>query len=80
MADTSIYDGKRMAQPDEVWNYGRGDGLEKALCLMDILKARFPHDAVSLKGDGENIVVVHDKKEYGFVSGKDLEIPRESDF
>jgi hypothetical protein len=69
-----------MAQPDEVWNYGRGDGLEKALCLMNILKARFPHDAVSLKGDAKNVVVVHDKKEYGFISVKGLEMPHESDF
>ena len=80
MTGPSIYDGKRMAQPDEVWNYGRGDGLEKALCLMNILKARFPHDAVSLKGDGKNVVVVHDKKEYGFISVKGLEMPHESDF
>jgi hypothetical protein len=36
----SIYDGTRVAQPDEVWNYGRGDGVEKALCLAAILKAR----------------------------------------
>jgi len=80
MEGPSIYDGKRMAQPDEVWNYNRGDGLEKALCLMNVLKARFPHDSVSLKGDGRNIVVAHDKKEYGFVSEKGLEMPQESDF
>ena len=36
----SIYDGTRVAQPDEVWNYSRGDGLERALCLATILKAR----------------------------------------
>ncbi len=36
----SIYDGARAAQPDEVWNYRRGDGVEKALCLANILKAR----------------------------------------
>ncbi|MEI7616461.1 MAG: hypothetical protein WCJ54_07080, partial [Actinomycetota bacterium] len=36
----SIYDGSRMAQPDEVWNYKRGDGLERAICLANILKNR----------------------------------------
>lgn len=41
-AGESIYDGTRVAQPDEVWNYGRGDGVEKALCLAAILKARHP--------------------------------------
>lgn len=80
MAASSIYDGKRMAQPDEVWNYNRGDGLEKALCLMNMLKARFPQDVVSLKGDGKDIVVAYNGKEYAFVSEKGLEIPQESDF
>jgi len=41
MPDGSIYDGDgRLAQPDEVWNYGRGDGLEKALLLANILHRR----------------------------------------
>ena len=31
MPDESIYDGKRLALPDEVWNFRRGDGIEKAL-------------------------------------------------
>ena len=32
LADESIYDGpSRLAQPDEAWNFGRGDGLEKCL-------------------------------------------------
>ena len=39
--DLSIYDGPvRLAQPDEVWNYKRGDGLEKALALAAILSRR----------------------------------------
>ncbi len=40
MENASIYDGARLAQPDEVWNFLRGDGVEKAICLADILKAR----------------------------------------
>ena len=38
LPNESIYDGSRMAQPDEVWNYGRGDGLEKAICLLNIVR------------------------------------------
>jgi hypothetical protein len=39
--DESIYDGPvRLAQPDEVWNYKRGDGLEKALTLAAIIGKR----------------------------------------
>lgn len=41
LPDESIYDDPgRLAQPDEVWNFGRGDGLEKALLLADILYKR----------------------------------------
>jgi hypothetical protein len=41
MPDESIYDEPgRLAQPDEVWNFGRGDGLEKALLLANIARAR----------------------------------------
>ncbi len=41
LTDESIYDDTgRLAQPDEVWNYRRGDGLEKALLLANILHHR----------------------------------------
>ncbi len=41
MPAVSIYDDAgRLAQPDEVWNYGRGDGVEKAILLATILLAR----------------------------------------
>ena len=34
----SIYDGpSRLAQPDEAWNFGRGDGLEKCLLAANVL-------------------------------------------
>jgi hypothetical protein len=37
----SIYDGAtRLAQPDEVWNFQRGDGLEKALLVANVLRGR----------------------------------------
>ena len=36
--DGSIYDGpSRLAQPDEVWNYGTGDGLEKCLLAANAI-------------------------------------------
>ena len=46
--DESIYDTTRVAQPDEVWNYRRGDGVEKALLLANILAKRHPSLHVSL--------------------------------
>ena len=38
LENASIYDGpSRLAQPDEVWNYGTGDGLEKCLLAANAL-------------------------------------------
>ena len=37
MTELSIYDGKRLSLPDEVWNFRRGDGIEKAILLANIL-------------------------------------------
>jgi len=37
----SVYDGaERLAQPDEVWNFRRGDGLEKALLVANVVRSR----------------------------------------
>lgn len=40
LEEHSIYGGSRVAQPDEVWNFQRGNGLEKAITLASILKSR----------------------------------------
>jgi len=53
--DDSIYDGARAAQPDEVWNYRRGDGFEKAVCLANILGDRSPAEAVEIVADGPEV-------------------------
>jgi hypothetical protein len=80
MDNESIYDGNRMAQPDEVWNYGRGDGLEKALCLMNIIKNRAPDHTVKLDGDGANVrVSTEDGREFLFQTAKTAAMPEEDD-
>ena len=38
MPNESIYDGARAAQPDEIWNYQRGDGLEKSYSSYHMLE------------------------------------------
>lgn len=45
----SIYEGKRLAQPDEVWNFGRGDGAEKVLLLADIFHERYPEASIRIE-------------------------------
>ncbi|MBR4652144.1 MAG: hypothetical protein IKO72_02180 [Kiritimatiellae bacterium] len=48
LGNDSIYDGpSRLAQPDEVWNFGRGDGLEKCLLAANILGG----DEIAVTGD-----------------------------
>lgn len=80
METVSIYDGSRMAQPDEVWNYNRGDGLEKAICMMNVLREKYPEDRIALKGDKENVCVVSGNREYVFQTGKGLDPPEEDEF
>lgn len=76
----SIYDGTRMAQPDEVWNFGRGDGLEKALCLMAVINARAPGTGMSLRGEGGAVSLHHAGRTWRFATAKALEVPAEDAF
>ena len=59
----SIYDGTRVAQPDEVANYNTGDGIEKAFLMASVLSRRGeqkrftlsirPEKATLTTGDGK---------------------------
>ena len=51
----SIYDGARAAHPDEVWNFGRGDGFEKAVCLATVWKARNPEISLLLHAEPDHV-------------------------
>jgi hypothetical protein len=53
LPDESIYGDKRLALPDEVWNFRRGDGIEKALLLADII-VQNDHQASLLIEIGNN--------------------------
>ncbi len=58
--DVSIYDGNvRLAQPDEVWNFKRGDGLEKALTVACILKKRGLYDTLRVTVNAGNAELYH---------------------
>ena len=72
MADESIYDSTRAAQPDEVWNAHRGDGFEKALTLAAILHARKPDIPFTLRAAGEAATLAFDGAEYAFPTKKGL--------
>lgn len=73
MPGDSIYDGKgRLAQPDEVWNFGRGDGVEKALLLANILHNRRPDEKVGITCNGNKVLVSSPAGEYHFESAKGM--------
>ena len=73
MPDESIYDGQgRLAQPDEVWNYGRGDGLEKAILLASILNNRRPDDKMTIQVGHNRASLKAGEKTYDFESRKGL--------
>lgn len=71
MPDISIYEGKRLAQPDEVANYRLGDGLEKAFVMANILRQRQPDADIELICEKQDIVI-RAEKEYQFTSSKEL--------
>jgi hypothetical protein len=54
MPDDSIYDNKRLALPDEVWNFRRGDGIEKAILLADFI--------INMDRDSTVLIDIENKK------------------
>ncbi|MFC1636516.1 hypothetical protein ACFL5Z_16925 [Planctomycetota bacterium] len=72
MENRSIYDAKRLAQPDEVANYKTGDGLEKAFILANVIRKRDPDQDIQIIADKSDIVLKADS-DYRFTSSKGLE-------
>jgi hypothetical protein len=80
MPGESIYNApQRMAQPDEVWNFGRGDGLEKAIAMANVIRAREPGSRIQFDRQGTTVTVAIGKGRFSFSSAKNLELPREED-
>ncbi|MHC4544923.1 MAG: hypothetical protein ACYTDW_07855, partial [Planctomycetota bacterium] len=72
MNNSSIYNGKRLAQPDEVANYKTGDGLEKAFLMANVIRQRNSEQNIEIVVDKDD-VILKGPGEYCFVSAKDLE-------
>ena len=70
MNNVSIYDGKRLAQPDEVANYKTGDGLEKAFLLANVIRQRNPEQNIEITVN--NNITLKGQNEYKFASVKGL--------
>lgn len=72
MPDESIYDGKRLALPDEVWNFRRGDGLEKAFLLADFIIGRDPAAEINIISADKNVSLAYSGTDYLFGTEKNF--------
>jgi hypothetical protein len=73
----SIYDGERLALPDEVVNFKRGDGIEKMITFMNVVKSR--NLDLSAEQHGEKLIVRTKDQKFMFETRKKITIPK-SDF
>jgi hypothetical protein len=71
--DESIYEGNGMAMPDEVVNYRRGDGTEKVITFINILKSR--HADIILENQSKKILVKTGQHRFEFPAGNKPLIP-----
>jgi hypothetical protein len=72
MPDESIYDTMRLALPDEVWNFKRGDGIEKAVLLADFIFHKDDSLPISIEIENKKVLLKYDGKDFHFTSRKDL--------
>ncbi len=70
LADESIYDGNRLALPDEVWNFRRGDGIEKAVLLADFIHHKDSSLDISIEIDKGKVTLTSGNNDFHFISHK----------
>jgi hypothetical protein len=70
LPDESIYDGRRLALPDEVWNFKRGDGIEKALLLADFIMQKDTSSPVLIEIAEQNVKLKYKDEDFLFTSSK----------
>jgi hypothetical protein len=73
MPEESIYDGPRLAQPDEVWNYQTGDGIEKAILLANVWQKRHPEEKIELSIRPDLAKLRLGSRTVGFTSSKGID-------
>lgn len=70
MPDDSIYEGKRMALPDEVWNFRHGDGIEKSILLACYINHIKPGCEILIESEGRKVNLKSEDRSYHFTSKK----------
>lgn len=69
----SIYEENRLAMPDETVNFRRGDGIEKALALMNIVKSRRHGEDIHMTVSGNGVRVHGHGFSYDFTTRKSFD-------
>lgn len=73
LPNESIYDSTRCAQPDEVWNYQRGDGVERAIAWAAIYKKRHENASITVNIQPEQVNIKTGEITFSLASSKGLE-------
>ena len=76
LPDDSVYSDVRLAQPDEVWNFKRGDGIEKAILLANIILNKNFDGNLDLVVENNKVVLNANDKRYEFITKKELIISK----
>lgn len=71
-SNESIYNDTRLAQPDEVWNFSCGDGVEKALLMANFLYNTFNKKELILDVKKEQVLLLSEDYSYKFHSAKGI--------
>ena len=72
LPDESIYDMNRLALPDEVWNFKRGDGIEKAILMADVVLNTEKSSMVKISINNKKVVLEINGESYNFRSEKKI--------
>ncbi|MGM0441926.1 MAG: hypothetical protein ACQEQC_05870 [Elusimicrobiota bacterium] len=69
----SIYSSsRRLAQPDEVFNYSRGDGLEKCIMAANVIEKKDEVENVKIKIEDGKAVLIVDNSDFQFDCNKQI--------
>ena len=68
----SIYDSNRLALPDEVWNFQRGDGVEKAFLLAGFIIHKDNNSTVTITIENEKVKLSSNGHDFHFISNKKI--------
>ena len=70
LPDHSIYDDLRLALPDEVWNFRRGDGIEKAFLLADYVLQKDSSASLTIEIENKKVLLTLKGERFNFTSDK----------